>query len=83
MWRKQKGRCALTGRRLDRTTAHLDHIVPIAKGGSHDIGNLRWLCHEANLAKRALSDDEFIALCRDCMRWLGGRIQMVQELLDE
>lgn len=79
LWRDQKGCCALTGRRLDRT-AHLDHIVPLARGGGHEIANLRWLCHEANLAKRALSDAEFIALCGDVMHWIGKRIQQVADI---
>jgi len=76
LWKKQRGLCALTGRRLDRT-AHLDHISPIAKGGGDEIGNLRWLCNEANLAKRALSDEQFILLCSDCMAWIGKRIAMM------
>ena len=80
LWKCQRGRCALTGRRLTRENAHLDHIVPIALGGGHQSSNLRWLCHEANLAKRALTDAQFIALCGEVMAWIGKRIQMVEEL---
>lgn len=83
LWKVQRGCCALTGRRLTKTTAHLDHIIPIAKGGGHHAANLRWLCHEANLAKRALSDAEFTALCSDVMAWLGQRIALVETLLLE
>jgi hypothetical protein len=85
LWKDQRGRCALTGRRLDRT-AHLDHIEPLAGGGGDGIGNLRWLCHEANLAKRALSDDQFFALClavaqgAPCMSWIGRRLKLVDSL---
>ena len=64
LWRQQKGLCALTGRKLDRT-AQLDHILAKARGGSDAKGNLRWLCKEANLARRELSDEEFMALCQD------------------
>lgn len=80
LWKAQKGCCALTGRRLTKSTAHLDHIVPIAKNGSHEITNLRWLCTEANLAKRALSNEEFLQLCTDVMAWIGKRIQQVEEI---
>jgi 5-methylcytosine-specific restriction endonuclease McrA len=66
LWKRQRGRCALTGRRLDKT-AHLDHIVPRAKGGTDNIENLRWVCDEVNLAKRDLSDQDFIQLCRDVL----------------
>lgn len=70
LWKSQRGRCALTGRRLTRNNAHLDHIVAKAKGGTDFANNLRWVCIEANLAKRELSDAEFIALCRDVVEAL-------------
>lgn len=73
LWRSQKGRCALTGRRLDRT-AQLDHKMPKARGGGDEATNLQWLCCEANLAKRDLTDAEFAVLCEDVMRWIGRRI---------
>lgn len=64
LWDAQSGRCALTGQALDVATAHLDHIVPMARGGEHGIDNLRWLHPDVNLAKRDLMDDEFLDLCR-------------------
>lgn len=76
IWRKQSGKCALTGRKLDRS-AQLDHIVAKARGGNDSVQNLRWLCKEANLARRELSDTEFINLCRDVMRWIGERLAQV------
>ena len=80
LWKRQRGRCALTGRRLTRENAHLDHIAPLARGGGDGIENLRWVCHEANLAKRALSDEQFVALCASVVRWIGQRIQEVDAL---
>lgn len=79
IWKRQRGCCALTGRKMDRT-AQLDHIIPQARGGSDAPGNLQWLCPEANLAKRALTQDEFVALCDSVMRWIGERIAMVEAL---
>lgn len=64
LWIKQRGRCALTGRKMDET-AQVDHILAKAKGGKDDLSNLRWTCKEANLAKRELSDADFIKLCRE------------------
>jgi 5-methylcytosine-specific restriction endonuclease McrA len=66
LWKDQRGRCALTGRRLTRENAHLDHITAKARGGDDVIGNLRWVCNEANLAKREMSDEEFAALSQRC-----------------
>lgn len=79
LWHKQKGRCALTGRRLDRS-AQLDHIIAKARGGGDEQSNLRWLCKEANLALRELSDAEFVALCSDVMRWIGERIALLESI---
>lgn len=76
LWRKQRGLCALTGRRLDRS-AELDHINPRANGGLHDLDNLQWVTREANRAKRDLSETEFYALCRDVIRWIGERIMAI------
>ena len=66
MWRRQRGACALTGRRLDRS-AQLDHVVAKARGGGDNIGNLRWVCAMVNTCKRQYSDSEWLDLCRDCM----------------
>ena len=77
LWRAQRGHCALTGRRLDRT-AQLDHKIARARGGTDEIGNLQGLCEEANLAKRALTDEQFIGLCAEVMAWIGERIAKVE-----
>jgi len=73
LWRKQRGRCALSGRKLSRD-AHLDHIIPRSKGGQSEISNLRWLDPWVNVARRNLSDEEFVGLCRQVAEWLGRRI---------
>lgn len=82
LWRKQKGLCALTGRKLDRTS-EVDHKIAKAKGGGDHITNLQWLSREANRAKRDMSDEDFISLCGDVMRWIGRRIEMVEKITKE
>lgn len=62
---QQNYRCALTGRTLTPETASLDHIMPLSRGGAHDISNLQVLDHQANTAKGSLTMDEFVELCRD------------------
>lgn len=68
LWKAQRGRCALSGRRLDRT-AHLDHKIARADGGSDRIDNLQWLDSDVNFAKRALGETAFIALCKEISDW--------------
>jgi 5-methylcytosine-specific restriction endonuclease McrA len=82
VWKKQKGLCALTGLKLDRS-AQLDHKLPKCRGGADNVNNLQWLSMNANLAKRHMTDDEFISLCANVMRWLGERIQMVEDMQKE
>jgi RNA-directed DNA polymerase len=62
LWHKQRGKCALTGKRLDRT-AELDHIIPVSKGGRNEPSNLQWLAPEVNQCKNDMTVDEFMAVC--------------------
>ena len=78
LWVRQRGRCALSGKKLDRT-AHLDHVLPKARGGADCIENYRWVAPEVNLMKRDLTDTEFMAICKDCMAWIGERIDMIEK----
>lgn len=55
----------MSGRRLNRDNAQLDHIVPLKRGGSNLIDNLRWVHRDVNYAKRDLMDDQLLSLCSD------------------
>lgn len=54
--------CALCGE--TQAKFHLDHIIPRSRGGSDDASNRQWLCATCNLAKGALTPDEFISHIR-------------------
>lgn len=43
--------CQLCGKILDESTATVDHIVPVSKGGTNDIENLQPLCLKCNAKK--------------------------------
>ncbi len=77
IWKKQRGLCALTGERLGRD-AHLDHKLPKTRNGGDHPSNLQWVSPTVNLAKRDLTDAEFVALCVNVMEWIGERIQIVE-----
>lgn len=68
LWNNQAGRCALTGRPLDRDDAHVDHKIPRSRGGQDIYENAQWLCSAANRGKRNLMDEEFVALCLDVVK---------------
>lgn len=70
LWKKQHGRCVLSGRKLKRD-AHLDHIIPVSDGGKTIVGNLRWLDPWVNIARRNLSDRDFLERCQQVVKWFG------------
>lgn len=55
---KQDSKCACCDVPLD-DTRHLDHIIPLSKGGSNWIHNLQWLCPFCNVSKNDLLPEEW------------------------
>lgn len=55
----QGHRCAYCRADLRKSKKHLDHIMPLARGGSNAAANLQWLCAPCNLAKGAKDPAEF------------------------
>jgi len=68
-WYNQRGRCAYTGKRLDRN-AQVDHKTPISRGGSNDASNLHWVTADANAVKHTRTHEEFIAICTDIAAYI-------------
>ena len=44
-------KCRECGASKDETSLEIDHIVPVARGGTNDINNLQTLCRECNRMK--------------------------------
>lgn len=70
----QQYRCALTGRSLTPQTAALDHVIPVRFGGQHAIENAQVLHKDVNRAKGSLTNEEFIGMCREVVRWSDHQI---------
>jgi hypothetical protein len=62
-WIRQRGRCALTGIKLNRS-ANADHIIPVCRGGTDNSNNFQWLTPDANQLKGSLGLEELAHLCR-------------------
>jgi 5-methylcytosine-specific restriction endonuclease McrA len=76
---RQQYRCALSDRMLTPESASLDHIVPLTRGGEHDIDNLWILEHTVNRAKGTQLVSEFLAMCEDIVnaqRVLGKETEL-------
>jgi 5-methylcytosine-specific restriction endonuclease McrA len=72
-WRQQlqAGVCHYCGQRFDAEALTMDHVVPVARGGTSSKGNVVPACAACNKSKRCLTPAEQIlaGLARD---GLGG-----------
>lgn len=57
--REQKYKCVYCGKDLKTNEKHLDHIVPIAKGGAEIQENMQYLCRECNIKKKDSISEEW------------------------
>lgn len=55
----QDNKCACCKAELTDNTRELDHIMPLALGGTNYISNLQWLCQFCNSTKNATHPDEW------------------------
>ncbi len=65
-------RCELSGAKLTADTFSLDHIVPLAYGGSHDASNIQFVHPIVNAMKGTLSMREFVGWCKLVAEHKGG-----------
>ena len=65
--------CELTGRQIDITKDdyNLDHIVPVARGGSNELDNMAFTIPDANAAKHQMTNEEFVMLCKEVCEHFG------------
>ena len=57
-------RCYICGKKIPLGHRHVDHIVPLSKGGKHVPSNLAITCDECNLKKGAKTPEEIGMLIR-------------------
>lgn len=58
LFQRQRGRCAYCSKSI-RNGYHVDHIIPLARGGSNWISNIALACAKCNLTKSATDPIEF------------------------
>lgn len=69
--------CYLTGQPIDITNPkdyHLDHIVPVNKGGKNTLTNMGILKSEINMMKGDLTIDELLTNCVKILEYNGFQI---------
>lgn len=60
LMRLQRGKCACCHKDLGKSGYHLDHIMPLAKGGTNTDDNVQLLCPACNLSKHAKHPVDFM-----------------------
>jgi 5-methylcytosine-specific restriction endonuclease McrA len=61
LWDLQKGKCVFCLKPMVKGKFHVDHFVPLIKGGSNDRGNLRLMHKKCNLKKGRADPLEYAA----------------------
>jgi len=70
-------KCGLTGRKIDLTKDdyHIDHIIPVSRGGTNNLDNMQFTIPEANCAKGDMLNEEFVALCKEVCENFGYEVK--------
>ena len=74
VFKRDNYKCVECGATNKETTLEIDHIIPVAKGGTNDINNLQTLCRECNRAKNATFWNE---------KDLKLKIDLIEEQIDK
>jgi 5-methylcytosine-specific restriction enzyme A len=59
VYQRDNYRCQSCGHEDRETRLSIDHIIPLAKGGSNDLSNLQTLCLSCNRRKKHHIDRRF------------------------
>lgn len=66
MFEEQGGRCKYCGVALD-DSYHIDHVIPLARGGTHERSNLVLSCAPCNLSKNRSTIEEWLKRCPNAL----------------
>jgi 5-methylcytosine-specific restriction endonuclease McrA len=58
--RAQRERCAYCLTQISDDSFHIDHKMPVSRGGTNAIENLQYTCPRCNMLKGAMTDEEFL-----------------------
>ena len=59
VFERDRYHCKNCGQTNKETKLTIDHIIPLASGGSNDISNLQTLCYKCNQKKKHHFDPRF------------------------
>ncbi len=84
VFKRDKFQCQYCGKYAPDVVLNVDHINPVANGGSNDLVNLITSCFDCNQGKKArlLSDDTLVQKQRKQLKLLQERREQLELMLD-
>lgn len=84
VFKRDSFRCQYCGAEAPNVLLHVDHILPVAEGGSNDITNLVTSCEPCNAGKgaRKLDDNSAIAKSKAQLDELQARREQLELLME-
>lgn len=73
VYSKSEGHCAICGEFVPYTKYTIDHIIPLAKGGSNDISNLQCACGVCNRIKQDILPQDLMEKLTKIMLYQVGQ----------
>ena len=59
LYRLQSGKCVYCKYCIENNNYHVDHIMPLSKGGTNELKNIQLLCPQCNLSKNDKLPEDF------------------------
>jgi hypothetical protein len=59
VFKRDQGKCSVCGKSAPEAVIHIDHIVPVSKGGKSTYANLQLLCDRHNYGKGAWDETDW------------------------
>jgi len=84
VFKRDSFNCQYCGKSAPDVVLHIDHIVPVSKGGSNDIMNLITSCQDCNLGKsnNKLDDNTVVEKRKEQADRLQERREQLRMMID-
>lgn len=84
VFKRDKFTCQYCGKMAPDVILHVDHIVPVSKGGTNDILNLVTSCKDCNLGKgaRKLDDESTVKKQQRLLKELADKNEQLEMILE-
>lgn len=74
MYESQCHTCGYCNCDLDQFGKHLDHILPLSRGGRHTLSNVHWICPRCNLSKNDKTEEEWFDMLKRQNKMIDEKI---------